>query len=125
MTYYLAIAIGGAAGALCRYWLTGLAEQHNTLMFPTGTFMVNLIGSLLIGVLFIVVTEKIQLAAYLRPFLMIGFLGAFTTFSTFSLDALLLVQQGYLATATTYILASVVSCIFAAWAGMSLVRLLL
>ena len=87
--------------------------------------MVNLIGSLLIGVLFIVVTEKIQLAAYLRPFLMIGFLGALTTFSTFSLDALLLVQQGYLATATAYILVSVVSCISAAWAGMSLVRLLL
>jgi CrcB protein len=125
MTYYLAIALGGAAGALCRYWLTSVAEHHNNTMFPLGTFVVNLIGSLLIGVLFVVVTEKIQLAAYLRPLLMIGFLGALTTFSTFSLDALLLIQQGYLATATAYILASVVTCIIAAWAGMSLVRLLI
>lgn len=125
MSYYLAIACGGAAGALCRYWLTSLAEHHNTSTFPVGTFVVNVLGSLLIGVLFILVSEKIQLAANLRPLLMIGFLGALTTFSTFSLDALLLIQEGYLGTAIAYILGSVVSCLVAAWAGMSLVRLLI
>ena len=125
MSYYLAIAFGGAAGALCRYWITSLVEHHNSTSFPMGTFVVNVIGSLLIGVLFILVTEKIQLAASLRPLLMIGFLGALTTFSTYSLDALLLMQEGLLGTAVTYILVSVVSCLFAAWAGMSLVRLLI
>lgn len=125
MTYYLAIAFGGAAGALCRYWLTSIAEHHNTSMFPLGTFAVNILGSLLIGVLFVVVTEKIQMAAYLRPLLMIGFLGALTTFSTFSLDALLLLQEGMVTTAMAYILASVVCCLLAAWAGMMFVRLLI
>jgi len=125
MSYYLAIAFGGAAGALCRYWLTSLAEHHNSTVFPVGTFVVNVVGSLLIGVLFILVTEKIQLAAHLRPLLMIGFLGALTTFSTFSLDALLLMQEGYFGTALAYILVSVVSCLLAAWAGISLVRLLI
>lgn len=125
MSYYLAIAFGGAAGALCRYWMTSLVEHHNTTTFPLGTLVVNVVGSLLIGVLFILVSEKFQLAASLRPLLMIGFLGALTTFSTFSLDALLLMQEGLFVTALTYILASVVSCLFAAWAGMSLVRILI
>ena len=125
MSYYLAIAFGGAAGALCRYWLTSLVEHHNSTLFPLGTLVVNVIGSLLIGVLFILVAEKIQLAANLRPLLMIGFLGALTTFSTFSLDALLLMQEGFIANALAYILASVIGCLVAAWAGMSLVRLLI
>ncbi|MEZ5491973.1 MAG: fluoride efflux transporter CrcB [Gammaproteobacteria bacterium] len=122
MSYYLAIALGGAFGAVCRYWLISLAERHNTGLFPVGTLAVNVVGSLLIGILFVMLTEKIQLAAYLRPLLVIGFLGALTTFSTFSLDALLLMQQGLFFSALSYIVASVVSCILAAWAGMSLVR---
>lgn len=125
MSYYLAIAFGGAAGALCRYWLSSFTEHYNNTMFPLGTLVVNVVGSLLIGVLFVLVTEKIQLAAHLRPLLMIGFLGALTTFSTFSLDALLLMQEGLFGTAVAYILASVFSCLLAVWAGMSLVRLLI
>ena len=122
MSYYLAIALGGAFGAVCRYWLVTLAEHHNTGLFPVGTLTVNVLGSLLIGVLFVMLTEKIQVAAYLRPLLVIGFLGALTTFSTFSLDALLLMQQGLFFSALSYLIVSVVSCILAAWAGMSLVR---
>jgi len=124
MSYYLAIALGGAAGAMCRYWLTTLAEQHNGSMFPVGTFTVNVLGSLAIGLLFVVLTERIQVAVYLRPLLMIGFLGALTTFSAFSLDALLLMQEGLFGTAVTYLVASVVTCLVAAWAGMSIARLL-
>jgi len=124
MAYYLAIALGGALGAVGRYWLVTLVEHRNTSLFPAGTLAVNILGSLLIGILFVVLTEKIQLATFLRPLLVIGFLGAFTTFSTFSLDALLLLQQGLITSAIGYIVASVVSCLFAAWAGMTLVRLL-
>ena len=122
MSYYLAIALGGALGAVCRYFLVTLAEHHNKGIFPVGTLTVNILGSLFIGIVFVILTEKIQAAAYLRPLLVIGFLGAMTTFSTFSLDALLLMEQGMFLSALTYVMLSVVTCILAAWAGMSLVR---
>ena len=125
MSYYLAIALGGALGAVCRYWLVTLAEHHNPGVYPVGTLLVNVVGSLLIGVLFVILTEKIQAATYLRPLLVIGFLGALTTFSTFSLDALLLLEQGMWLSALSYVLLSVVTCILAAWAGMGVVRLLI
>ncbi|MCB1670693.1 MAG: fluoride efflux transporter CrcB [Gammaproteobacteria bacterium] len=125
MSYYLAIALGGALGAVCRYWLVTLAEHHNSSLFPVGTLTVNVLGSLLIGILFVLLTEKIQAAAYLRPLLQIGFLGALTTFSTFSLDTLLLMQQGMVLPALSYITLSVILCILAAWAGMGLMRFIL
>ncbi len=125
MSYYLAIALGGALGAVCRYWLITLAEQHNEGLFPVGTLAVNVLGSLLIGILFVLLTEKIQTAAYLRPLLVIGFLGAFTTFSTFSLDTLLLMQQGLILPALSYVALSVVTCILAAWAGIGVMRFIL
>jgi len=124
MAYYLFIAIGGALGAVGRYWLMLTVERLNPGPFPAGTFIVNVLGSLLIGVLFVVLSEKIQLAAHLRPLLMIGFLGALTTFSTFSLDAFLLIEQGHIATAVTYLLASVLVCLLAVSAGIGVTRLL-
>jgi len=124
MAYYLFIAIGGALGAVGRYWLMLTVERLNPGPFPVGTFIVNVLGSLLIGVLFVVLSEKIQLAAHLRPLLMIGFLGALTTFSTFSLDAFLLIEQGHIATAVTYLLASVLVCLLAVSAGIGVTRLL-
>lgn len=125
MTYYLVIAFGGAIGAMSRYWLSTFTEKYNPGVFPLGTFVVNLVGSLLIGIVFVVVSEKLQLEPQLRPLVMIGFLGAFTTFSTFSMDALLLMQQGYYGTAAGYIVFSVISCLFAAWLGMAVTRLVL
>lgn len=124
MTLYLSIAIGGALGAMGRFWLSTVLESVNGNSFPLGTFMVNVLGSFLIGAVFIILSEKIQLVDSWRPLLMIGFLGAFTTFSTFSLDALLLFQQGHYNTALIYIAASVILCLFAAYAGMQLVKLI-
>ncbi len=124
MYYYLSIALGGAAGAMSRYWLSTTVEKFNGSGFPLGTFVVNLVGSFLIGVLFIVFAEKLHLVDQWRPILAIGFLGAMTTFSTFSLDVLLLFQQGHYNTALLYVLSSVIVCLFAAFAGMQLTRLL-
>jgi len=125
MHTYLAIALGGAFGAVSRYWLSEAVEKFNGTGFPLGTFVVNLLGSLLIGILFIVFTEKVELAPYYRSILMVGFLGAMTTFSTFSLDALLLFQQGHYNTALFYILSSGIVCLGAAYTGVVVSRLLL
>ena len=125
MYTYLAIAFGGALGALSRYWLTVSIERFNGTGFPLGTFMVNLLGSFLIGLLYILFAEKLSVADQWRPVIIIGFLGAMTTFSTFSLDALLLFQQGHYNTALFYVLSSVMICIFAAYAGMQIARILL
>ena len=125
MYTYLAIAFGGALGALSRYWLTVSIERFNGTGFPLGTFMVNLLGSFLIGLLYILFAEKLSVADQWRPVIITGFLGAMTTFSTFSLDALLLFQQGHYNTALFYVLSSVVICIFAAYVGMQIARILL
>jgi len=123
--YYLAIAFGGAAGAVSRYWLSTLVESFNGSNFPLGTFFVNVAGSFLIGIFFIIFAEKLYLVEQWRPVIIIGFLGAMTTFSTFSLDALLLFQQGHYNTALLYVLSSMVVCLFAALAGMQITRLVL
>lgn len=125
MYHYAAIALGGALGALSRYWLTSVAERFNQTQFPFGTFAVNVLGSLLVGALFVILTEKIQLAEQLRPVLLIGFLGAFTTFSAFSLESVLLMQHGQFITALSYIVLSVVTCLTACWLGISVTRTLI
>ena len=120
--YYIAIACGGAVGAVSRYWLATTMERFNQTNFPLGTFTVNLLGSFLIGMFFILFAEKIELAHQWRPIVIIGFLGAMTTFSTFSLDAILLMQQGNYNTAVFYLVTSVCVCLLAAWCGMLLAR---
>ncbi|HAU24560.1 MAG TPA: fluoride efflux transporter CrcB [Gammaproteobacteria bacterium] len=125
MPTYVAIAIGGAFGAVIRYWLSTSVEHLNGSTFPLGTFSVNVFGSFLMGALFILFMEKAELIAAYRPLLAIGFLGAMTTFSTFSLDAFLLFQQGHYNTALFYVLSSVIICIFAVYFGMLLARAVL
>ena len=125
MNTYIAIAIGGAFGAISRYWVSEFMEKVNGTGFPLGTFTVNLLGSFLIGALFIIFAEKLELAQEWRPLLVVGFLGAMTTFSAFSLDTLLLFQQGHYNTALFYIFSSVIACLFAAYAGIQLTRAVL
>jgi len=124
MYYYLAIAMGGAAGAMSRYWLHSLVEGYNRSNFPLGTFLVNVGGSLLIGIFFVIFAEKANLDAQWRPIVVVGFLGALTTFSAFTLEALLLLEQGLYNTALFYILSSVIVCLLAAYAGMQVTRML-
>lgn len=125
MTTYIAIAFGGAFGAVSRFWIQSAVQRFNGSSFPLGTFSVNILGSFLIGVFFVVLAEKAQFAEPWRPLVTVGFLGAMTTFSTFSLDALLLFEQGHYNTALFYIVSSVALCLFAAFAGMQVTRVML
>lgn len=124
MYQYFAIALGGALGAISRYWLTTTAEAWSNGEFPVGTFLVNILGSFLVGVAFVLLAERTELVAAWRPLIVVGFLGAMTTFSTFSLEGVLLLQQGHYNTALLYLLGSVVLCLLAAFGGMQLTRLL-
>ncbi len=121
MIYSLTIALGGALGALSRYWLISALGASR---FPWGTFAVNVLGSCLIGVLYVLISEKAVLSDQWRSLLMVGYLGAFTTFSSFSLDALLLLQEGRLLQAALYVVGSVALCLAGAWLGMVLMRAL-
>jgi CrcB protein len=117
----LAVALGGAAGALLRYWLSTATYRLAGSAFPWGTLAVNVLGSLLMGVAFVLVQRGI-LGEELRLALAVGVLGAFTTFSTFSLDTLVLVQQGAWGRAVANVAASVMLCLLACVAGMVLAR---
>lgn len=86
--------------------------------FPYGTLSVNMIGSLLIGFLYIYLIERASLGAEWRALLIIGFLGAFTTFSTFSMETLNLIENSELVKAASNVLLSVVLCLFATWVGV-------
>lgn len=125
MSTYIAIAFGGAIGAVSRYWLYSAVQRLHDSGFPLGTFVVNVLGSFLIGVFFVLLAEKAQIAEQWRPIIVVGFLGGLTTFSTFSLDALLLFEQGHYNTALCYIISSIVLCLIAAFAGMQLTRVML
>lgn len=118
----LAVALGGALGALARFGVAHWTMQHWPKAFPLPTLIVNLLGCLLIGILYGLWLQRPELSPLLRQTLMVGFLGAFTTFSTFSLDTLRLLENGEGLLAITYILLSVCVGLLATWAGLSLTR---
>jgi len=120
---YLAVAFGGALGAMSRYWVYN-NYAHLDNCFPWATLTVNILGSFLIGIAFILITERMDMGPYWRAIVTVGFLGAFTTFSTFSMDVVGLIEQGQFSSAIIYVLSSVVVCIIAAWLGLSLAKLI-
>ena len=122
MNQVLAIAIGGALGALSRYWVVGMVSGLFSRAFPFGTLAVNIMGSFLIGLCYVIIVEKLSVAAEWHAVLMVGFIGAFTTFSTFSLETLVLIQEGRLPAAGLYIVSSVLVCLLAVMAGMWLAK---
>lgn len=117
------VAVGGAFGAVARYWVGGYVVNNTDHYLPLGTLTVNVLGSMLMGVCFVLIMEKAQLPPASRQLLMVGFLGAFTTFSTFSLETLVLIQEGHILSAVIYIILSVLCCIAALAAGLWLTRL--
>ncbi len=114
----LAIAAGGAVGALLRFWMSNGIYTLVGRTFPYGTLAVNVLGSLLMGLLYVLLVDKLVLGAHWRAALLVGLLGAFTTFSTFSIETLNLVEEGEMIKALLNVLLSVVLCLGAAWVGI-------
>ena len=116
------IAVGGAVGSVLRYLIQEQCIQWWGTKFPYGTLLVNAVGSLLIGVLSIVLIERWVVADEIRIALFVGLLGGFTTFSAFSLETLYLIQQGSFLSATANIALNILLCIGACFLGMNLAR---
>ena len=122
MREVIAVAVGGAAGSVLRYWLSHLVQLAAGRGFPLGTLAVNLVGSFTMGALFILLLER-HVAPEWRALWLVGVLGGFTTFSTFSLETVLLFQRGEAAKALINVLASVIVCTGAAFLGYAGARI--
>lgn len=125
MSIYLAIALGGSLGAVSRHWMAASTYQWLGLGFPYGTLAVNLLGSLVMGFLWVLLLHRFEVSEAIRQGLLVGFLGSFTTFSSFSLDVLHLTLGDEILKAILYILLSVLLCILGAWAGLLAARQLI
>jgi len=113
-----AVAVGGALGAPARYGIS-LAVHITPGTFPWGTFWTNISGSFALGLVLAFLLERFPPTRYLRPFVATGFLGAYTTYSTFAVETDLLVHNGHAAVAAAYIAASLVGGFGAVWIGLS------
>lgn len=118
MLNWLPVAIGGALGAVSRFYVAETAYRLLARSFPYGILACNVIGSLLMGFFAILLIQKLQLSPMWRYAIMIGFLGGFTTFSSFSLDTIQLCQEGYWQKAVVYVFLSLILCFGATIIGM-------
>ena len=122
MSQLLAIAAGGAVGAVLRFLMSNGVYGLLGRGFPYGTLAVNVLGSLVMGFLYILLLERVTAGAELRGALLVGLLGAFTTFSTFSIETLSLIEQADYMKAVMNMVISVIACVAAAWLGLTLGR---
>jgi CrcB protein len=118
MRAVVGVGIAGALGALARYGLGGLVSERFPGAFPWGTFVVNVTGSFLLGILFVVLTERALVSPATRTTLMIGFVGAYTTFSTLSLETFRLIEDGAWGLAALNALGSLALGLVAVWLGV-------
>ena len=118
----LAVAAGGAAGAVLRWLMAGAVQRYSGGAFPWGTFAVNALGSFLLGFLFVWLIERSTATELVRLALTVGLLGAFTTFSTYSLESIRLLQEGAYGLAAGNVFGQVFICLLLTWIGIQLAR---
>jgi CrcB protein len=114
----IAIAVGGAVGCVLRFWMSTGVYQLLGRDFPYGTLAVNVLGSLTIGVLYVLLQERLSLDSTWRALLLIGLLGGFTTFSAFAIETVNLIEQNEIIKALGNMLLSVILCVGGAWLGV-------
>lgn len=115
------VGAGGFVGSVLRFWVGRLVYSYAPLEFPWGTFAVNVLGSFLIGVLMEMFAEG-SLSEGSRLLLAVGVLGGFTTFSAFSQETVAMITAGASTRAAGYVVASVVVCLLATWAGVAVAK---
>ena len=124
MRIVAAIGLAGALGALSRYALEGFVSRRTSGAFPWGTFAINISGAFALGLLFTLMSERFQVAPWLRSGVTIGFLGAYTTFSTLSFETYRLGEDGALGLAAANVLGSAAAGLVAVYLGVVLGRTL-
>jgi fluoride exporter len=118
------IALGGALGSLCRYGLSTTVQRFSSPFFPYGTFVVNVLGCLVFGIIIAAARQRFVLGPSERAFLLIGILGGFTTFSTFTYETFALLQDGEFVRALANAGGQLICGLVALWAGYVLVAAL-
>ena len=121
---FLTISLGAIAGANARYWLSRFAVREWGAAFPYGTLLINVLGSLVVGFFVIWTTERALVDPRWRLLVVVGFCGAFTTFSSYAFESMSLFERGQSFLALANVLASNLLCLAAALAGMALARVL-
>lgn len=116
------IATGGAIGAVFRFVVSNAIHSFMSRDFPYGTLTVNVIGSFVMGISYVMLIERLNISAEWRAFIIVGLLGAFTTFSTFSIETLILIENSELSKAMLNVVLSVLLCVLGSWIGLILGR---
>ncbi len=119
-----AVAAGGAAGAVMRWLVASGVQKLAGGVFPWGTFAVNALGSFLLGFLFVWLIERSTAGELFRLAVTVGFMGAFTTFSTYSLESVRLLQEGAFSMAFGNVAGQVATCLILTWLGVQLARVI-
>ena len=117
---FLLICLGGSLGALSRFYLSSLIEKQEYIEITLGIMAVNILGCFFLGLFYNLINSDLE--RILNPFLFIGFLGAFTTFSAFSKESLELINNGHILSAFFYVSISVFACLGSTWLGMALMK---
>lgn len=122
---FWSVAVGAAVGALCRYYLGMFIQQRAGADFPVGTLVINVTGSFLLGFIMRYALQSSGIGPEARLLLTTGFCGGYTTFSTFSYETMLMIEDGEYARAGTYVGASVVLTLIGTWLGFAVAQRLL